>query len=126
VTNVLVDTSLWVEHFRYRNSALIDLLEAGRVMAHPLVIGELACGTPPNRAQTLHDLGKLRPAQQVSIREAIIFIEREQLFGEGCGLVDVLLLASALMTPNAELWTLDKRLSALANRFGIMYQPTLH
>ena len=53
------------------------------------------------------------------MREAMTFIERERLFGLGCGLVDVLLLASTLMTPGVELWTLDKRLCALAERFGV-------
>jgi hypothetical protein len=54
------------------------------------------------------------------------FIESQRLFGLGCGLVDLLLLASTLMTPGAELWTLDKRLCALAERFGVMHRPTLH
>jgi hypothetical protein len=54
------------------------------------------------------------------------FIERERLFGIGCGLVDMQLLASTMMTAGIELWTLDKRLSVLAERFGVMYQPVLH
>jgi hypothetical protein len=54
------------------------------------------------------------------------FIERERLFGLGCGLVDLLLLCSTLLTPSARLWTLDKRLSALAERFGVMHAPTPH
>ncbi len=124
--DVLVDTSVWVDHFRSPNEVLIDLLESDRVMTHPLVIGEIACGTPPNRAQMLSDIRHLRQMQQVSIREVMDFIERERLFGSGCGLVDMLLLASTLMTPDAKLWTLDKRLCTLAERFGVMYQPTLH
>ena len=43
---VLVDTSVWVDHFRKQNNALTDLLELDLVMAHPLVVGEIACGTP--------------------------------------------------------------------------------
>jgi hypothetical protein len=54
------------------------------------------------------------------------FIENEKLYGLGCGLVDLVLLASTMMTPGAELWTLDKRLVALAERFGVMHQPSLH
>jgi hypothetical protein len=54
------------------------------------------------------------------------FIERERLFGSGCGLIDLLLLASTLLTPEAELWTLDKRLSALAQHFGVMHPSPLH
>ena len=93
---------------------------------HPLVLGELACGTPPARTQTLGDLSLLRPSQQATLPEAMAFIEREALFGLGCGLVDVLLLASTLMTPDAELWTLDKRLADLAVRFGVLHRPALH
>lgn len=123
---VLVDTSVWVDHFRHGNDALADLLELDLVMTHPLVLGEIACGTPPNRAQTLLDLEGLQQAQQASVREMMAFVDREHLFGLGCGLVDMLLLASTMMTPGVELWTLDKRLTALAERFGVMHRPTLH
>lgn len=120
---ILVDTSVWVDHFRQCNNALLGLLEHDLVMAHPLIVGELACGTPPKRHETLSDLNSLQQPQQASIREALSFIERERLFGSGCGLVDILLLASTLITPGVELWTLDKRLRALAERFGVMHQP---
>jgi predicted nucleic acid-binding protein len=123
VKDVLVDTSVWVDHFRQGNKALLGLLERDLVMAHPLIAGELACGTPPNRRATLSDLNSLQQPQQTSIREALAFIEHEHLFGLGCGLVDILLLASTLITPGVELWTLDKRLRALAERFGVMHQP---
>jgi len=126
LTGVLVDTSVWVDHFRQRNEALAALLELDRVMVHPLIVGEIACGAPPQRNRTLLDLSALQPTRQASVQEVIDFIEHERLFGLGCGLVDLLLLASTLMTPDAELWTLDKRLGALANRFGVMHRPTGH
>jgi predicted nucleic acid-binding protein len=126
VKEVLVDTSVWVDHFRQHNNALAGLLELDLVMAHPLILGEIACGSPPNRAQTLSDLRSLRQPRQASVLEVMDFIERERLFGLGCGLVDMLLLSSTLMTPEAELWTLDKRLSAMAERFGVMHRPSLH
>lgn len=123
---VLVDTSVWVDHFRQRNDALIGLLESDLVMVHPLVIGEIACGTPPGRIQTLADLGGLQQTQQASVGEVMDFIERARLFGLGCGFVDLLLLASTLMTPGVELWTLDRRLNALAERFDVVHRPVLH
>jgi len=126
VNGVLVDTSVWVDHFRQRNDALADLLELDLVLMHPLIVGEIACGTPPQRDQTLSDLNALQPSRQASVREVMDFIEREHLFGLGCGLVDLLLLASTLMTPGVELWTLDKRLCALTDRFGVMYRPARH
>lgn len=123
---VLVDTSVWVDHFRKFNEMLVNLLELDFVMVHPLIVGEIACGTPPNRIQTLSDLNDLQQTQQASIQEVIDFIERERLFGLGWGLVDLLLLASTMITPGVELWTFDKRLCALAERFGVMHQPCLH
>lgn len=123
---VLVDTSVWVDHFRQGNPLLINLLSMDQVMGHPLIVGEIACGTPPNRTQTLLDLGDLQPTQQASQREVLAFIERECLFGLGCGWVDLQLLASTLMTPGVQLWTLDKRLGTLAERFGVTHQPSLH
>ncbi|QDQ27494.1 VapC toxin family PIN domain ribonuclease [Chitinimonas arctica] len=123
---VLVDTSVWVDHFRLRNDILANLLELDLVMAHPLIVGEVACGTPPNRTQVVSDLAGLQQTHLASIREVVDFIERERLFGLGCGLVDMMLLASTLMTPGVKLWTLDKRLKALAERFGVMHRPTLH
>ena len=127
MTGVLIDTSVWVEHFRQCNDAVKDLLELDMALSHPMVRLELACGTPPApRAQTLHDLGLLQQTQQASLQEVMDFIEREKLYGLGCGLVDMVLLASTMITPGAQLWTLDKRLAALAERFGVMHQPALH
>lgn len=123
---VLVDTSVWVDHFRQRNAPLVALLAQDVVLMHPLVLGELACGTPPSRAQTLADLQRLQATQQATVREVIVLVERERLFGLGCGLVDLSLLASALMTPGATLWTLDRRLAAMAERFGIAHRAALH
>ncbi|NVM76421.1 hypothetical protein FHW83_002216 [Duganella sp. SG902] len=119
---VLVDTSVWVDHFRHRNPALEQLLHQDAVLTHLMIIGEIACGTPPNpRARTLGDLGTLAMAQHASVGETMAFIEREALYGLGCGVVDMMLLASTLMTPAAALWTLDRRLAGLAERFGVAH-----
>ncbi|KQP19795.1 type II toxin-antitoxin system VapC family toxin [Pseudorhodoferax sp. Leaf267] len=121
--SVLVDTSVWVAHFRQPSHILVALLARDLVLVHPLVIGELACGTPPARAQTLRDIARLQTAQQAGQREVLDFIEREALFGLGCGFVDMTLLTSTLLTPGARLWTLDKRLAALAGRFDVAHPP---
>ncbi len=124
---VLIDTSVWIDHFRQHNDVLVDLLDLDLALTHPMVLVELACGTPPApRVQTLNDIGLLQQAQQASLREVMDFIEREKLYGLGCGLVDMVLLASTLITPSAALWTLDKHLAALSERFGVMYKPALH
>lgn len=125
--SVLIDTSVWIDHFRHGSDALVDLISQDRALIHPMVIGEIACGTPPApRAQTLSHMGLLQPCKQASLREVLAFIEREKLYGLGCGLVDMTLLASTLITPGAELWTLDKRLADLAERFAIAHRPMLH
>lgn len=124
---VLVDTSVWVDHFRRRNEALVHLLTLDLVLTHPMIVTELACGTPPApRARTLTDIATLPQARQANLDEVRELIEREQLFGLGCGLVDLALLTSALLTPGSQLWTQDRRLEQLAERFGIAYQPVRH
>lgn len=124
--SVLIDTSVWVDHFRHGNAALGHLLALDLVMIHPLVLGEIACGTPPQRTQTLLDLGLLQPTQQASVAETMALIDKEALFGLGCGLIDMQLLASTLISPGVELWTLDKRLETLAQKLGVAHQPLWH
>jgi hypothetical protein len=125
--SVLIDTSVWIDHFRHGNDVLVDLIKQDRGLTHPMVIGEIACGTPPApRTQTLNHMGLLQACKQASLSEVMAFIEREKLYGLGCGLVDMTLLASTLITPGAQLWTLDKRLAGLAERFAVAHRPTLH
>ena len=122
--NVLVDTSVWVDHFRRANAALVRLVTLDQALTHPMVIVELACGTPPApRTKTLGDMALLGSVRQATLDEVRDFIEREALYGLGCGLVDLVLLCSVLITPNTRLWTMDKRLHELAARFDVSYEP---
>lgn len=57
--NVLVDTSVWVAHFKQRDERLVALLEAGLVVCHPHVVVEVACGTPPSRRAVIALLSDL-------------------------------------------------------------------
>lgn len=126
MSGILIDTSVWVAHFRQRNAALVALLAADQALMHPMVLGELACGAPPERARTLSDLALLQATQHASLREIMAFVDREQLHGLGCGLVDMSLLASTLLTPGVTLWTLDNRLADLAARYQVVHQVPLH
>jgi predicted nucleic acid-binding protein len=127
MSGVLVDTSVWIDHFRNRNEALENLLNGDLALTHPMVIGEIACGTPPApRIQTLADLDLLPTVHHVSLQETMAFIERESMYGMGCGLVDMILLTSTLITPGAKLWTLDKRLAKLAEQFGVAHRVAVH
>ena len=118
---MLVDTSVWVEHLRHGLPALATALDEGQVLMHPFVLGELACGNLRNRAELLRLLSDLPPAPTVTDCEALAFIEAHQLMGRGIGYIDVHLLASAALAGSARLWTLDKRLAAVAEVLALDY-----
>ena len=122
---VLVDTSVWGGHFRRANPVLRSLLENDRVLCHPPIALELACGTPPApRERTLGDLKLLRQAKVATTEEVLSLIETERLFDTGCGAVDIALHASVLLTPNARLWTADRNLEALAARLDVAFEAS--
>lgn len=118
---VLVDTSVWVEHFRRHRADLVRLLDAGRVVSHPLIVLEIACGTPPRRKDVIGWLGALASVPQASHAEVLELLERRRLWGRGCGSVDLCLLASVLVDGGACLWTLDRRLAELADELGVRW-----
>jgi predicted nucleic acid-binding protein len=117
---LLVDTSVWVSHLREGNAELIKLLINGEVMIHPFIVGELACGNLNNRAEILSLLQALPMAIPAEHREALELIEINRLTGKGLGYVDVHLLAAALLM-GVPLWTLDKKLAAVAGKLKISY-----
>jgi predicted nucleic acid-binding protein len=98
---------------------LAGLLDAGRVLAHPLVIGELALGNLQQRDLILSALQDLPQAGVATGREVLHFVDQHLLFGLGIGYVDAHLLAAIRLTSGAELWTRDKRLKGAADRLGL-------
>ena len=124
---ILVDTSVWVSHFRQSNLSLVYLLTNDQVLCHPLVMLEIACGSPPApRHKTLEYLDKLQTVKTATHREIMTLIEAHHLQDSGCGAIDMSLLASALITENAKIWTQDKKFEALAKRLGVSFTPKLH
>jgi predicted nucleic acid-binding protein len=115
---ILVDTSIWVDHFRRGNSALREALEEGVVASHAFVIGELACGNLRSRREILDLLGQLPLLQVAEDREIHHVLETHRLMGHGLGWVDVHLLGAARLG-DAELWTLDRALFEAAQRIGL-------
>ncbi|WP_353433104.1 PIN domain-containing protein [Polynucleobacter sp. MWH-UH23A] len=127
MTMVLVDTSVWVSHFRKSNVVFESLLLNDRVLCHPLVMMEIACGSPPSpRTKMLGYLKKLQQATVATTDETLDFIEVHKLYESGCGAIDMSLLASALLSENAQIWTLDRNLDSLARKFDIAYNSQLH
>jgi len=117
---VLVDTSVWVAHFRERNEGLAALLNDGQVCCHPMVIGELACGNLRQRLEILSLLRALPSAVVAEHNEVIDFIESRSLMGKGMGFIDMHLIASALMS-KAILWTFDKKMNQFATLLGVAH-----
>ena len=121
---VLLDTSVWIRHFRESNSGVVDLLEQQQAVSHMFVVGELACGSLKKRIETLIDLQALPLLPIVSTEEVMHMIESRQLYSRGIGLVDAQLIASVLLTPDSSLWTVDERLERVASDLGISYRST--
>ena len=120
---ILVDTSVWIAHFRKADSRLAEFLREGLIMVHPFVAGELACGNLAHRAAILSDLEALPSAVCAAHDEVMRLTEDRKLWGLGIGWIDAHLLASVLLS-NCRFWTLDRRLDRAAAAAGVeLYTP---
>ncbi len=116
---ILVDTSVWIDHFRGRTNRLHECLDRGIVLIHPFVIGEIACGNLKNRSYVLTMMSHLPSAVTAVDKEVIDFIEKRSLYGRGVGYIDTHLLASTALTSDARLWTMDTRLQKIAEAMDL-------
>lgn len=117
---ILVDSSVWIDHFRSSEADLVLLITQSQVLQHPYVTAEIMLGNIKNRLQVtayLNDLMQVPPGPQSAL---IAFIDAHKLYGTGIGLVDAALLAAAKLTDNCSLWTRDKRLAFQADRLGCL------
>ena len=115
MANVLVDTSVWVDFLRSGDQQLAELLTRNRVLMHPMIMGELACGNLRNRQLLLKLWSSLDTLTLATHEEVLYFIEHQRLMGRGIGYVDAHLLASAVLTADVRLWTRDKCLENVAS-----------
>ena len=118
---ILIDTSVWADHFRVHLPEIGLLLASGGVVHHPFVTGELAMGNPTDRATMIEVLAALPQANVVDAPDFLAFVERTRLFGTGLGFVDAHLLAAA-RAGEYRLWSSDKRLVREAARLGLNHQ----
>lgn len=116
---ILADSSVWIDHLRKSNPRLAALLAAGGVQTHSHVIGELALGSIRDRTDFLDALARLPAAVQATEGEVLSLVEQKQLYARGIGYTDAHLIAATLLTPGTSLWTRDRRLSDIAEEFGI-------
>lgn len=119
---MLVDTSIWVDHFRQTDPGLSALLSRAKVECHPFIIGELACGPLRRRSEVLALLEKLPSLPVGSHGEVLIFVERHGLMGRGIGWIDAHLLVSASLA-RVPLWTRDRQLARIAQMLQLYAEP---
>ena len=119
---LLVDTSVWIDHFHRADKALQAALSAGSVWAHTVVIGELAAGRLVRREETLTLLRKLPCADEIDLDEGLHLLAEHHLAGRGLSWSDVQLLAAAKLD-HCALWTRDRALKAAAKQLQLAWSP---
>lgn len=127
---ILVDTSVWINHLNpndrrfsiQHSERLKTLLNQNLVLAHSMVIGELACGNLKDRKTVLTDLKNLPKTSVAPDDHVLSFIEEKQLMGRGIGYIDFHLLAATEMTRLTELWSLDESLMDVATELNLAYE----
>ncbi len=117
---VLVDTSVWIDHFHRADPQLQARLQAGQVWTHTVVIGELAAGRLGHRAEVLRHLQKLPRADEIDLAEGLHLLDEHALAGKGLSWSDVQLLAAARID-GLRLWTRDRSLARAAAGLELTY-----
>lgn len=121
---IIVDTSVWIDHLKVGDPKLTELLESGRVLAHPFVTGEIALGSLRQRSIVLAALRDLPQVTVASDDEVLMFIESGKLYSIGIGYVDAHLLTAAQLTPGVKIWTRDRRLQEASMRLQLVADLT--
>jgi predicted nucleic acid-binding protein len=116
---ILVDSSVWIDHLHRAEPDLVNALEVSDVVAHPMVVGELALGSIRRRGEFLELVQRLPLVRAASHDEVLALVAARKLYGRGLGLVDVHLLASTLLTPGTRLWTRDVSLRRACDELGV-------
>lgn len=121
---ILVDTSVWIDHFRRGEPALVLALAEYNVAQHPMVTAELALGSLSQRGAVLEALTHLPQVTPFAQADLLAFIEAQSLYATGIGVIDTHLLLSVHQNADLLLWTRDKRLQQQAERLGLrLYSP---
>jgi predicted nucleic acid-binding protein len=118
---ILVDTSVWIDHFHASEPLLVSLLGDDQVGCHQAVIEELALGSIRQRDDVLALLEGLQGFPVLTHEEVMALVNGQRLWGRGLSAVDVHLLGSVMLLGGARLWTRDKRLLAACRDSGAAY-----
>jgi predicted nucleic acid-binding protein len=112
------NTSVWVDHFRKRDTQLYRRLHRNSISIHPFVVTELVLGNLPHRQKASASLDRLPMVKVGQASEVRTMIEAPSLFRRGIGFVDAHLLTSTLIGSQTVRWTRDKQLRKIAERLG--------
>jgi predicted nucleic acid-binding protein len=115
---VLVDTSLWVEHFRAADERRSKRLESFAVLMHEFVLGELIIGYVGRSHPAISRLSVIPRVETIQHDEVVRFVREHKLEGCGIGWIDAHLIAAAAAA-GAGIWTLDRTLSRTAALAGL-------
>jgi hypothetical protein len=118
---ILVDTSIWIDHFHSAEPSLVMFLRDDLVGCHRAVIEELAPGSIKQRDRVLALLENLQQFPVLTHEEVMTLVDRRHLWGRGLSAADVHLLGSVMLVSGARLWTRDKRLLAACRDGGAAY-----
>ena len=118
---ILVDTVVWIDHLRGTEPHLEEMLDAGNVVMHAMILGELACGNIPKRAEFLQRMQDLPNIRECTHVDVMSMIETNGLMRRGIGFVDAHLLCSVLERAGMTLWTRDRKLKRMAETLGVSY-----
>ncbi|MGZ3686949.1 MAG: type II toxin-antitoxin system VapC family toxin [Bdellovibrionota bacterium] len=114
----IADTSIWIDHIRKPVLELALYLDEAKILSHSSAIGELALGQFRDRDTFIEYMGLLPQAKEANTAELLELIRLHKLSGKGLSLVDVQVLASALIT-ECGILTRDKAMFSAMRRLRI-------
>ena len=123
-TSILIDTNILSKHLRSENRQVKELIEAGLVVTHPFILGELALGSMSDRTVKIAAFETLPLLPVADLDEVRHLIEIRKLYTRGIGYVDVHLISSLLIVETPiNLWTEDSHLASVAKDLGFLATP---
>jgi predicted nucleic acid-binding protein len=123
-TSILIDTSILSKHLRSENKQVKALIEAGLVVTHPFILGELALGSMSDRMVKIAAFETLPLLPVADLDEVRHLIEVRKLYTRGIGYVDAHLVSSLLIVKTPiDLWTDDVHLASVAKDLGFLATP---
>ncbi len=117
---VLVDTSVWIDHFRVGEAELTRLLAHDEVATHLFVVGELAAGNLKDRDSVLAMFDALPHLGTAQHQEVLHLLSAHKLYGTGIGWVDLHLLTAAKLH-GLPILSHDGRMATAAKKLKIAY-----